>query len=78
MFERAGGGHLGFYVCEDTAPYNVLGANQRDRVSVSVSVANWAQAERPLSGSSARLMDAPEWVASCYSCALSLARPVAG
>lgn len=34
VFERAGGGHVGFYVGEDTNAYHVLGGNQGDRVSI--------------------------------------------
>lgn len=34
VFERQGGGHVGFYVGEDTTSYHVLGGNQGDAVSV--------------------------------------------
>ena len=34
VFERAGGGHVGFYVGEDATAYHVLGGNQGDRVSI--------------------------------------------
>lgn len=34
VFERAGGGHVGFYVGEDLSSYHVLGGNQGDRVSI--------------------------------------------
>jgi uncharacterized protein (TIGR02594 family) len=34
VFSRSGGGHVGFYVGEDTAAYHVLGGNQGDRVSI--------------------------------------------
>jgi uncharacterized protein (TIGR02594 family) len=34
VFERPGGGHVGFYVGEDQAAYHVLGGNQGDRVSI--------------------------------------------
>ncbi|WP_076071704.1 TIGR02594 family protein [Sphingomonas montana] len=34
VFERPGGGHVGFYVGEDATAYHVLGGNQGDRVSV--------------------------------------------
>ena len=34
VFERPGGGHVGFYVCEDPTHYHVLGGNQGDRVSI--------------------------------------------
>lgn len=34
VFEREGGGHVGFYVAEDAAYYHVLGGNQSDAVNV--------------------------------------------
>ena len=34
VFQRPGGGHVGFYVGEDAAAFHVLGGNQGDRVSV--------------------------------------------
>jgi uncharacterized protein (TIGR02594 family) len=34
VFERPGGGHVGFYVGEDKMHYHVLGGNQGDRVSI--------------------------------------------
>jgi uncharacterized protein (TIGR02594 family) len=34
VFERAGGGHVGFYVGEDQTSYYVLGGNQGDKVSI--------------------------------------------
>ncbi|MEG3169235.1 TIGR02594 family protein [Sphingomonas sp. LB3N6] len=34
VFERSGGGHVGFYVGEDRTSYHVLGGNQCDRVSI--------------------------------------------
>ena len=34
VFERAGGGHVGFYVGEDATHYHVLGGNQGDSVSI--------------------------------------------
>jgi len=34
VFDRAGGGHVGFYVGEDKTSYHVLGGNQGDRVSI--------------------------------------------
>lgn len=34
VFERPGGGHVGFYVGEDATMYHVLGGNQGDRVSI--------------------------------------------
>jgi uncharacterized protein (TIGR02594 family) len=35
VFERPGGGHVGFYVGEDQASYHVLGGNQGDAVSIA-------------------------------------------
>lgn len=35
VFERPGGGHVGFYVGEDTVAYHVLGGNQGDRVTIA-------------------------------------------
>lgn len=34
VFEREGGGHVGFYVGEDPTHYHVLGGNQGDAVSI--------------------------------------------
>lgn len=34
VFEREGGGHVGFYVGEDSTHYHVLGGNQSDAVTV--------------------------------------------
>lgn len=35
VFERPGGGHVGFYIGEDAETYHVLGGNQGDSVSVA-------------------------------------------
>jgi uncharacterized protein (TIGR02594 family) len=35
VFERPGGGHVGFYVGEDAKAYHVLGGNQGDAVSIA-------------------------------------------
>ncbi len=35
VFERAGGGHVGFYTAEDAAAYHVLGGNQGDAVTIA-------------------------------------------
>jgi uncharacterized protein (TIGR02594 family) len=35
VFERKGGGHVGFYVGEDKDAYHVLGGNQGDAVSIT-------------------------------------------
>lgn len=34
VFDRAGGGHVGFYAGEDATHYHVLGGNQGDAVSI--------------------------------------------
>lgn len=35
VFERPGGGHVGFYVGEDASAYRVLGGNQSDAVTIT-------------------------------------------
>ncbi|WP_294260801.1 TIGR02594 family protein [uncultured Sphingomonas sp.] len=35
VFDREGGGHVGFYVGEDAKAYHVLGGNQGDAVSIT-------------------------------------------
>ncbi len=35
VFVRPGGGHVGFYVAEDTTAYHVLAGNQHDSVNIS-------------------------------------------
>lgn len=35
VFNRNGGGHVGWYVAEDTTAYHVLGGNQSNRVSIA-------------------------------------------
>lgn len=40
VFNRAGGGHVGVYVGEDSHCYHVLGGNQSDRVSIARLVKN--------------------------------------
>ena len=35
VFERDGGGHVGFYVGEDPVAYHVLGGNQDDAVTIA-------------------------------------------
>lgn len=35
VFERPGGGHVGFYVGEDATAYHVLGGNQSDNVTIA-------------------------------------------
>jgi uncharacterized protein (TIGR02594 family) len=55
VFDRTGGGHVGFYVGEDATAYHVLGGNQGDRVSImrlekSRCVARRWPAGRPVIG----------------------------
>lgn len=35
VFERSGGGHVGFYVGEDDTAYHILGGNQGDAVTIA-------------------------------------------
>lgn len=35
VFQRPGGGHVGFYVGEDSTAYHVLGGNQSDAVTIT-------------------------------------------
>jgi uncharacterized protein (TIGR02594 family) len=35
VFQREGGGHVGFYIAEDATAYHVLGGNQSNRVSIT-------------------------------------------
>ena len=35
VFTRDGGGHVGFYVSEDTDTYHILGGNQSDMVNIT-------------------------------------------
>lgn len=35
VFVRDGGGHVGFYIAEDSTAYHVLGGNQGNRVSIT-------------------------------------------
>lgn len=35
VFERTGGGHVGFYVAEDAKAFHVLGGNQGDAVNIT-------------------------------------------
>lgn len=35
VFVRDGGGHVGFYIAEDTSHYHVLGGNQGDSVTIT-------------------------------------------
>lgn len=46
VFTRSGGGHVGFYVSEDSAYYHVLGGNQGDAVSVTKIAKNRCSAIR--------------------------------
>lgn len=60
VFERPGGGHVGFYVGENEAAYQVLGGNQGDAVtktwiSKGRCVARRWPLGRPLSGAPVKL-----------------------
>lgn len=46
VFTRSGGGHVGFYVSEDSVHYHVLGGNQGDAVSVTKIAKNRCTAIR--------------------------------
>jgi uncharacterized protein (TIGR02594 family) len=46
VFEREGGGHVGFYVGQDATHYHVLGGNQGDCVSISRIARNRCAASR--------------------------------
>lgn len=35
VFSRNGGGHVGFYVSEDSSSYHILGGNQSDSVNIT-------------------------------------------
>jgi uncharacterized protein (TIGR02594 family) len=35
VFNRNGGGHVGFYIAEDDTAYHVLGGNQSDSVNIT-------------------------------------------
>lgn len=49
VFQREGGGHVGFYVGEDSSAYHVLGGNQSDKVSIArVEKKRLYAARRPL------------------------------
>lgn len=45
-FQRPGGGHVGFYVGEDSQAYHVLGGNQSDKVSIARVAKNRLYAAR--------------------------------
>jgi uncharacterized protein (TIGR02594 family) len=49
VFQREGGGHVGFYVGEDSTAFHVLGGNQGDSVSiVRIAKNRMLAARRPL------------------------------
>ncbi len=48
VFSRDGGGHVGFYVAEDSSYYHVLGGNQSDMVNIiRLSKTRLISARRP-------------------------------
>jgi uncharacterized protein (TIGR02594 family) len=62
VFERPGGGHVGFNVAEDADAYHVLGGNQGDSVSVArltkerCIARRWPH-DRPVVGRPVRVVD---------------------
>jgi uncharacterized protein (TIGR02594 family) len=56
VFQRDGGGHVGFYVGEDATAYHVLGGNQGDCVSITriaklrLIAARWPKGEPVIGG----------------------------
>jgi uncharacterized protein (TIGR02594 family) len=61
VFEREGGGHVGFYVGQDSTHYHVLGGNQGNCVSISRIARNRLVASRwpkgiPVIGGPVRLL----------------------
>lgn len=49
VFQRPGGGHVGFYIAEDESAYHVLGGNQSDRVSIArIAKSRCIAARRPV------------------------------
>lgn len=36
VFVRPGGGHVGFYISEDSSTYHILGGNQSDQVNITM------------------------------------------
>jgi len=49
IFQREGGGHIGFYVAESPTTYSVLGGNQGNRVSiVEIAKSRCVAIRRPL------------------------------
>ncbi|HEX8554775.1 MAG TPA: TIGR02594 family protein [Sphingomonas sp.] len=62
VFERDGGGHVGFYIGEDATSYHVLGGNQGDAVSIARLAKNRLLASRwprgvPVIGGPVRLSE---------------------
>lgn len=48
VFVRDGGGHVGFYVAEDSTAYHVLGGNQSDAVTITrIAKSRCVAARRP-------------------------------
>lgn len=60
VFERPGGGHVGFYIGEDSVAYHVLGGNQNDAVTIariekSRCIARRWPVDRPVVGKPAQI-----------------------
>lgn len=49
VFAREGGGHVGFYIAEDSTTFHVLGGNQGDAVSIArIAKTRLVAARRPI------------------------------
>lgn len=73
VFQREGGGHVGFYVGEDDEAFHVLGGNQGDRVSiVRIARSRLMGARRPLYDQTPQMIR-PIFRASQGSLAIALA-----
>lgn len=60
VFQRPGGGHVGFYVGEDTATYHVLGGNQGNAASITRIAKDRCEARRWPRGEP--VVGGPVWV----------------
>ena len=48
VFSRNGGGHVGFYISEDSSSFHILGGNQSDSVNITrISKDRWVDARWP-------------------------------
>lgn len=61
VFQRPGGGHVGYYVAEDKEAYHVLGGNQNNEVNITrIAKARCVARRWP---ANVPVMGAPVWVA---------------